>query len=218
MSTTLTNEQITAGAAIKGDDGQPIGRNAAIMVYDAMRAVAPQAAFASIGIGFSNNDQGVHVCVMQPLTDGTMAVLHQAKIPAGDSFAYVTLERGGLLEAARGARQMLDTVANCASYDCEDCREHARIHRDRIDAAMTATAAITPYVKSDTLIAVTDRLPHKATMVLATDGDNYALAYQRYDLGETVWYDANDSSDNDVRLDFAPTHWAEVPSLTGSAA
>lgn len=165
--TTLTNEQITAGAAVLGDNGQPIGRNAAIAVFDAMRAAAP-----------------------------------------GDE----------LLTAAQGARRMLDIVANCASHDCEDCREYAGIHRDRIDAAMAALPAITPCVKSDTLIAVTERLPHKATMVLATDGDNYALAYQRYDLGATAWYDATDTSDNDVRLDFAPTHWAEVPILTGSAA
>lgn len=40
MSTTLTNEQITAGAAILGDNGQPLGRNVAIMVFDAMMAAS----------------------------------------------------------------------------------------------------------------------------------------------------------------------------------
>lgn len=44
MNTTLTNDQITAGAAVKCDHGQPIGRNAAIMVFDAMRGAAPTAA------------------------------------------------------------------------------------------------------------------------------------------------------------------------------
>jgi hypothetical protein len=68
------------------------------------------------------------------------------------------------------------------------------------------------------LIPVAERPPHKATMVIATDGSNYALAYQRYDLGETVWYDANDPSTDDVRLDFVPTHWAEVPQLASGAA
>jgi len=38
---TLTNEQITAGAAVLCDHGQPIGRNAAIEVFDAMQG-APQ--------------------------------------------------------------------------------------------------------------------------------------------------------------------------------
>lgn len=60
-------------------------------------------------------------------------------------------------------------------------------------------------------------LPHKATMVLVTDGDNYALAYQRYDLGETVWYDADDDSDSDVALDFAPTQWLAIPKPDATA-
>lgn len=38
---TLTNAQITAGAAVLCDHGQPIGRNAAIEVADAMRLAAP---------------------------------------------------------------------------------------------------------------------------------------------------------------------------------
>jgi len=39
--TTLTNDQITAGAAVLCDHGQPIGRNAAIEVADAMQGVKP---------------------------------------------------------------------------------------------------------------------------------------------------------------------------------
>jgi len=38
MTTTLTNDQITAGAAVLCDHGKPIGRNAAIEVFDAMQA------------------------------------------------------------------------------------------------------------------------------------------------------------------------------------
>ena len=45
MTTNLTNDQITAGAAVLCDHGQPIGRNAAIAVFDAMQADTP-AAFA----------------------------------------------------------------------------------------------------------------------------------------------------------------------------
>lgn len=41
MTTTLTNDQITAGAAVLCDHGQPIGRNAAIEVADAMQAAGP---------------------------------------------------------------------------------------------------------------------------------------------------------------------------------
>jgi hypothetical protein len=54
-------------------------------------------------------------------------------------------------------------------------------------------------------------LPHKATMVVVTDFENYALAYQRYDLGETRWFDAHIDTDRDVPLDFVPTHWLEIP-------
>lgn len=39
----LTHEQITAGAAVLGDDGKPIGRNTAIMVADAMRGAGQPA-------------------------------------------------------------------------------------------------------------------------------------------------------------------------------
>ena len=86
----------------------------------------------------------------------------------------------------------------------------------RLQAAEARLAEIDATMPS--LVPVADRLPHKATMVLATDGDNYALAYQRYDLGETAWYDSSDKSDSDVPLDFTPTHWAEVPRLAGSPA
>lgn len=60
-------------------------------------------------------------------------------------------------------------------------------------------------------VQVEQSLPHKATMVVATDFENYALAYQRYDLGETRWYDAHADSDLDVSLDFTPTHWVGIP-------
>jgi len=41
---------------------------------------------AQLSIGFANNDQGVHVSVMQQHSDGAVTLLHQAKVPAGDSF------------------------------------------------------------------------------------------------------------------------------------
>lgn len=31
------------------------------------------------------------------------------------------------------ARSMLNTVSECSSHECEDCREHAGLHRDGID-------------------------------------------------------------------------------------
>ncbi len=45
-----------------------------------------------------------------------------------------------LREALREARSMLNTVATCGSHyretNCEDCREYAGIHRDRIDEVL----------------------------------------------------------------------------------
>lgn len=67
--------------------------------------------------------------------------------------------------------------------------------------------------KDAPMTAVADELPHKATMVLVTNGADYALAYQRYDMGETTWYDSHDDSDKDVLLSFVPTHWIEVPRI-----
>lgn len=46
---------------------------------------------AQLCIGFANNDQGVHVSVMQQHAGGAVTLLHQAKVPAGDSFARVTV-------------------------------------------------------------------------------------------------------------------------------
>jgi Lar family restriction alleviation protein len=46
---------------------------------------------AQLSIGFANNDQGVHVSVMQQHAGGAVTLLHQAKVPAGDSFARVTV-------------------------------------------------------------------------------------------------------------------------------
>ena len=48
MTTALTNDQITAGAAVLCDHGQPIGRNAAIEVADAMRLTAPAQAWTPV--------------------------------------------------------------------------------------------------------------------------------------------------------------------------
>jgi hypothetical protein len=42
---------------------------------------------AQLSIGFANNDQGVHVSVMQQHAGGPVTLLHQSKVPAGDSFA-----------------------------------------------------------------------------------------------------------------------------------
>jgi hypothetical protein len=41
MSKEITNEQILAGSAVKGDNGKPVGRNTAIDVYDAMCNSSP---------------------------------------------------------------------------------------------------------------------------------------------------------------------------------
>lgn len=67
-------------------------------------------------------------------------------------------------------------------------------------------------------ISVHDRLPHKATMVVVIDGSNYAFAYQRYNMGETEWYDADVDSEEDVPLSFKPTHWTPLPAPLVEAA
>lgn len=59
---------------------------------DAYLAAQSQGAQATeLCIGFANNDQGVHVNVMQRHGDGTTIVLHQGRVPAGDSFARFAL-------------------------------------------------------------------------------------------------------------------------------
>ena len=46
---------------------------------------------AQLSIGFANNDQGVHVSVMQRHPDDAITLLHQAKVPAGDSVAHFSI-------------------------------------------------------------------------------------------------------------------------------
>lgn len=45
-------------------------------------------------------------------------------------------ELPGVLLAAKGAKSMLRTVNECASHDCEDCREHAGRHAMTLGAAL----------------------------------------------------------------------------------
>jgi len=57
----------------------------------ALAAQSQGAQAAQLCIGFANNDQGVHVSVMQQNSDGSATVLHAGKVPGGDSFARFTL-------------------------------------------------------------------------------------------------------------------------------
>lgn len=50
----------------------------------------------------------------------------------------VQKQRDQLLAALEDARRMLDIVADCTSHECEDCREHAAINRDKCAAAIAA--------------------------------------------------------------------------------
>lgn len=57
----------------------------------ALAAQSQGAQTAQLSIGFANNDQGVHVSVMQQNGDGSATVLHHGRVPAGDSFARFAL-------------------------------------------------------------------------------------------------------------------------------
>src|SRR5690606_17405321 len=48
---------------------------------------------------------------------------------------------GGLIEAAKAAESMLRTVHECASHDCEDCREYAGIHAKHLRDAIAQQPA-----------------------------------------------------------------------------
>ena len=94
---------------------------------------------------------------------------------------------------------------------------HANLNEDLVTEGEVLYRFVSDQACADSAPAVVGawigvaRLPHKATMVVATDFDNYALAYQRYDLGETRWFDAHTDTDRDVPLAFTPTHWLELP-------
>jgi hypothetical protein len=71
---------------------------------------------------------------------GTDNELHRAGCPmmAEQTTAVETSERRKDDDIVRSllqsARTMLNTVAECGTHTCEDCRTHAGIHRNTIDA------------------------------------------------------------------------------------
>ncbi|WP_323142769.1 hypothetical protein [Massilia phyllosphaerae] len=54
-------------------------------------ADSPSTASDELHIGVSNNDQGVHINIMQRHADGTVTVIYTAKAPAGDSYGRASL-------------------------------------------------------------------------------------------------------------------------------
>lgn len=54
-------------------------------------ADSPSTAGAELHIGVSNNDQGVHINIMQRQADGTATVIYTARAPAGDSYGRARL-------------------------------------------------------------------------------------------------------------------------------
>jgi len=69
-------------------EGEPFERLDELLSRLSASAHALQdAAPAELCIGVSNNDEGVHINVMQPHADGSATVLHSAECPKGDSFA-----------------------------------------------------------------------------------------------------------------------------------
>lgn len=59
--------------------------------YEAMVAAAPTVAQSELHIGMSNNDQGVHISIMQQHADGSATLIFSQKCPEGDSFGRATL-------------------------------------------------------------------------------------------------------------------------------
>ena len=116
MTTTLTNDQITAGAAVLCDHGQPIGRNAAIEVSDAMQAAQPNSSDFE-GIKTDYNDPHV-VCSSCGLTMGesrTLAHLQLGKLVATPSPQIAEKVELPSIDSAE-FRQKLRTYHDEASY------------------------------------------------------------------------------------------------------
>lgn len=95
----------------------------------ALAAQSQGAQAAQLRIGFANNDQGVHVSVMQQHADGSATVLHAGKVPCGDSFARFTLAAKAEAPAAQQAaapgalleilRDVHDTLASESDSDID---------------------------------------------------------------------------------------------------
>lgn len=47
-------------------------------------------------------------------------------------------ENDAFVKLLRDAHSMLNTVALCATHECEDCREHAILHRDAIKSVLAS--------------------------------------------------------------------------------
>lgn len=73
---------------------------------------------AQLSIGFANNDQGVHVSVMQQHAGGAVTLLHQSKVPAGDSFTRFAVAAQQAAAPTWGAVHTVgDMVRNLLTLD-----------------------------------------------------------------------------------------------------
>lgn len=88
----------------------------------ALAAQSQGAQAAQLSIGFANNDQGVHVSVMQQHGDGSATVLHHGRVPAGDSFARFALAAKAEAPAPEWGRVRTvgDMVRNLLTLDQAD--------------------------------------------------------------------------------------------------
>jgi len=65
--------------------------DAGLAAWRAALASRPVVEAGWLNIGVANNDQGVHISIMQRHADGTTTVIYSAKAPVGDSYGRAAL-------------------------------------------------------------------------------------------------------------------------------
>lgn len=142
-ATTLTNEQITAGAAVIGDDGKPVGRNTAIMVWDAMGAspVAPEQDQAIAEVGYRLCDEGSFkkVATARGFSDFSLTISGKYHDPALETLhvQYESEQRGSTDSTTPAAHiapaEALSVDDERAAFEAEERKHSSNLNRQPSD-------------------------------------------------------------------------------------
>lgn len=159
------SEELIDACRMAAEDAWMERARRAAPAYPASQPVAPEAvhaqqeAPAELCIGVSNNDEGVHINVMQRHADGSTTVLHSAKCPKGGSFGRFTVAAVAPSDAkgkADGAT--LEYRTCCEHPDCTTCAGRGGFYR--IGAKGKADAAnagvVGTVLSADSVYALAD--------------------------------------------------------------
>jgi len=133
------------------------------MIEQARRSARPTVPAADLHIGASNNDQGVHINIMQRHADGSATIIYAGKVPPGDSYARAALAlglpqgAGGIPASAQAQRETAGDAGAARTTSAIAPAGQMAIERHTGAPAMPLPAAISVASAHLGMVAATDR-------------------------------------------------------------